>query len=67
VQGSGQLIATISGSTIVGVSTPTRAVFLNAGDYVELAGFQSSGAALNTGVASGNDLASALFVAWAHV
>jgi hypothetical protein len=66
VAGSAQLLIAASGSTITGVMTAARAVQLNAGDYVEVAGWQSSGAALNTGVASGGDLAPALYVAWAH-
>ncbi|MGW2692324.1 hypothetical protein ACWC3Y_10735 [Streptomyces sp. NPDC001296] len=65
IQGSAQNVLTSSSSSFTGVMTPVRAVQLAVGDYVEVAGWQSSGGSLNTGVAS--DLASALFVAWAHV
>ena len=64
VQGSTGLIATATTGSFTGIATPVRAVQLAVGDYVEVAGYQSSGGALSTGVAS--DLASALFVAWAH-
>lgn len=66
VQGSGQLILPASATTFTGVATPVRAVQLAVGDYVEVAGYQSSGGTLSTGVASGGDLASALFVIWSH-
>jgi len=46
------------------VTTPTRLVFLNAGDYVELAGWQNSGGALSTSVLT--EFASALNVLWVH-
>jgi hypothetical protein len=63
VQGTSQMIVATSGS-ITGVKTPTRAIFLNTGDYVEVAGWQNSGGALSTGVAV--ELASSLAVAWSH-
>ncbi|MGW2936086.1 hypothetical protein ACWDA7_30510 [Streptomyces sp. NPDC001156] len=66
VQGSSQMFAP-NPSNITGVATPLRTVYLNTGDYVELAGWNSSGLALPglaTGVAA--DLSSALYVAWAH-
>lgn len=66
VQGTCGLIATVTTGSLTGVATPARTVFLNSGDYVELGGYQSSGAALATAVAAGGDLASALFVAWSH-
>ncbi|MEV6833471.1 hypothetical protein AB0N17_02900 [Streptomyces sp. NPDC051133] len=66
VAGSAQLFAPASGTTFTGVMTAVRAVQLGVGDYVEVAGTQSSGSALSTGVAAGGDLASALYVAWAH-
>ena len=37
-----------NGSSETGVVTPTRDIFLNIGDYVEVAGWQSSGGSLNT-------------------
>ena len=64
IQGSTGLIATVTTGSLTGITSATRAVFLNAGDYVELAGYQSSGGNLSTGVAT--DLSSALFVAWSH-
>jgi hypothetical protein len=66
IQGTCQLVTAVTTGSLTGVSTPTRTVFLNVGDYVEVGGYQSSGAALSTGVATGGDLASALFVAWTH-
>lgn len=63
VQGTAQMgIAVTSGSGTV-LATPVRTIRLNIGDYVEVATYQSSGAALNTIVAS--DMASALWVCWA--
>jgi hypothetical protein len=66
VQGAAQTVAAVTSGSFTGCMTPVRAVFLNVGDYVEVGGFQSSGGALSTGVASGGDLASALFVGWCH-
>jgi hypothetical protein len=65
VQGTVGLVATVTSGSFTGVSTPVRAVQLAVGDYGEVAGFQSAGS-ISTGVASGGDLASALFVAWSH-
>jgi hypothetical protein len=64
IQGSAQDVLASSSSSFTGVMTPVRAVQLGVGDYVEVAGWQSSGGTLATGTAS--DLASALFVAWCH-
>jgi hypothetical protein len=44
--------------------TPTRIVFLNVGDYVEVQGFQNSGGALST--ACLGEICSALTVRWVH-
>ena len=66
IAGSAQMLAPSSSSTITGVMTATRAVQLAVGDYLEVAGWQASGSTLTTGVAGGGDLASALYVAWAH-
>ncbi|MGW1525466.1 hypothetical protein [Streptomyces sp. NPDC002159] len=66
VQGSCQMFMT-QNTNITGVATPLRTVYLSAGDYVEVAGYNNSGLAspgLSTGVAA--DLASALFVLWSH-
>lgn len=53
------------GSNNTTVNTPTRLVFLNVGDYVELAGWQNSGGSLSTTVLT--EFASALNVLWVHV
>ncbi|MCC9307676.1 hypothetical protein LN042_11275 [Kitasatospora sp. RB6PN24] len=50
------------GTAEAAVITPTRDVFLNAGDYVEVAGWQNSGGSLNTAVT----LSSGLWVRWSH-
>ncbi|MGW2936084.1 hypothetical protein ACWDA7_30500 [Streptomyces sp. NPDC001156] len=64
VQGSAQNVLTSSSASATGVMTPVRAVQLGVGDYVEVAGWQSSGGLLSTLAAS--DLACALYVAWCH-
>ncbi|MFF7142232.1 hypothetical protein ACFZB5_13420 [Streptomyces nodosus] len=64
VPGSSQMVPTATTGSVTGVMTPVRAVFLDAGDYVEVVGWQNSGGNLATAVAS--DLATALFVAWSH-
>ncbi|MEV6833469.1 hypothetical protein AB0N17_02890 [Streptomyces sp. NPDC051133] len=66
VQGTSQMFPTLPSNTS-GVATPLRTLYLNVGDYVEVAGWNNSGLAspgLATGVAP--DLSSALYVAWAH-
>lgn len=66
VQGSSQMYPTLPSNTS-GVATPLRTIYLNASDYVEVAGWNNSGLGLPglaTGVAP--DLSSALYVAWAH-
>ena len=66
VQGTSQMFPT-SSTNVTGVATPTRCIYLNVGDYVEVAGYNNSGAAspgLATSVAA--DLASALYVIWSH-
>lgn len=61
VQGGAQMTvpATSSGT---GLTTPVRSIRLNAGDYLEVAGWQSSGGSLSTITAS--DITSALWVCW---
>lgn len=61
VQGAAQMTIPSSGSGTA-LLTPVRTVRLAAGDYVEVAGWQSSGAPLSTITAS--DVASALWVCW---
>lgn len=66
VQGSSQMFPT-SSTNVTGVCTPLRTVWLNLGDYVEVAGYNNSGLAspgLATAVAG--DLSSALYVIWTH-
>jgi hypothetical protein len=66
IQGTCQMFMTSSTNT-TGVATPLRTIWLNVGDYVEIAGYNSSGLAspgLATGTAS--DLSSALYVIWSH-
>ncbi|WP_327066908.1 hypothetical protein [Kitasatospora sp. NBC_01302] len=48
----------------LGVVTPTKDVFLNVGDYVEICGYQNTGSALNT-ILDG-DLRTGLWVRWSH-
>ncbi|OPC81805.1 hypothetical protein B4N89_13445 [Embleya scabrispora] len=45
-------------------TTPTRDLYLNAGDYVDLRGSQASGGPLNTVVTS--DVTSGLSMRWTH-
>jgi hypothetical protein len=52
------------GSVEVGIVTPTRDLYLNVGDYVEVAAYQSSGGALNTQLDV--DLRSAFWVRFSH-
>jgi hypothetical protein len=68
----------VNGSAIVGaetygptnggaeaiIITPVRDILLAAGDYVEVAGYQSSGGALNTAV--GGEVRSALWLRFSH-
>jgi hypothetical protein len=63
IAGTCTFIPTIS-SNAPGVATPTRDIYLNAGDYVEVAAWQNSGGAINTTINS--DLTSALWVRWSH-
>ncbi|NUT50324.1 MAG: hypothetical protein HOV94_23910 [Saccharothrix sp.] len=63
VKGHGTLLPPVNGG-ISSVPTPTRDVFLTAGQYVELYGFQSSGAGLGTFIAA--DHTSSLYVRWSH-
>ncbi|MFF7142231.1 hypothetical protein ACFZB5_13415 [Streptomyces nodosus] len=62
IQGTAQMTIAASGS-VHAMATPVRVVRLGAGDYVEVAGWQSSGGALVTNV--GSDIAPALWVCWA--
>lgn len=64
VQGSAAMIAPAASTTDTGVSTQPRAVFLNVNDYVEVQGWQSSGATLATKVDA--DLTSTLYVCFKH-
>jgi hypothetical protein len=64
VQGTAKFQGAVSGVDL-GIPTPTRDIHLNVGDYVEVAAYQNSGAALNTAVFT--DISSALFVRFSHV
>jgi hypothetical protein len=61
--GHGSFVQAASGTTTSSV-TPTRDVFLNAGEYVELFAYQNSGGAVGTVVNS--DQASSLYCRWSH-
>jgi hypothetical protein len=61
IQGSAQMAFPASGSGTA-LATPVRTVRLAVGDFVEVAAWQSSGAALSTIVAS--DVACALWAYW---
>lgn len=63
VTGGGDFVGTIASNSLT-ISTPERLVFLNAGDYIEVHGYQTSGGALNT--ASASDLAPSLSISWDH-
>lgn len=53
-----------NGATDAGIVTPTRDIQLAVGDYVQVAGFQSTGGALNTAIDP--DLRSALWLRFSH-
>jgi hypothetical protein len=63
VQGTAQMGIAVTSGSGTALSTPVRTIRLNAGDYIEVATWQSSGGSLSTSVAS--DMASALWVCWA--
>jgi hypothetical protein len=64
VQGSAAFVQAAGTGNASGVTTPTRDVYLNAGDYLELAAWQGSGAALNTAIFS--DVTTALWARFSH-
>lgn len=64
VQGSAQMTQFSASGSTTGVATAVRSVQLAAGDYVEVAGYQLTGAALSTTI--NLESASALWVCWAH-
>jgi hypothetical protein len=53
-----------NGGSETGVVTPTRDVYLNVGDYVEVCGWQSTGGSWGTSV--GTDIRSMLYVRYSH-
>lgn len=61
VRGSAQMTAPCSGAGTA-LATPVFTMRLSVGDYIEVAGWQSSGSPLSTLVAS--DVAPALWVCW---
>lgn len=58
-----QTYGTHNGSAEAMIITPTRDVYLTAGDYVEVAGYQSSGGSLNTAVSG---LGASLWLRYSH-
>lgn len=64
VQGSAAFMQAAGTGNASGVTTLTRDVYLNPGDYLELAGWQGSGASLGTAIFS--DITTALWVRWSH-
>jgi len=64
VLGGAAYLPNASGSVEMGVVTPTKAITLAVGDYIEVAGYQSSGGALNTILDS--DLRTGLWVRFSH-
>lgn len=57
-------IATNAAAALTVLATPTRDVFLNVGDYIELKGWQSSGGNLTTFI--NGDQSSGLYLRWSH-
>lgn len=47
-----------------GLATPTKDIFLNSGDYLEVAGYQNSGGSLGTSLDA--DLRTGLWLRWSH-
>jgi hypothetical protein len=64
ILGHAAYLPNASGSVEMGVVTPTKCVQLAVNDYVEVAGYQSSGGALNTILDA--DLRTGLWVRWSH-
>jgi hypothetical protein len=62
---AGAVYMLANGSVETGVVTPTKDVYLNAGDYVEVAAWQNSGASLGTTLDV--DIRCGLWVRWSHV
>lgn len=64
VAGTAGFCAPSDTSHATGVMTPMRSVYLNAGDYLEVAVGQTTTGAISTGIFT--DLATSLFAAWCH-
>lgn len=64
VTGVASFLAAAANTNATAVPTPTSDVHLNVGDYVEVAGWQNTGSALNTG--NFTDVASTLWVRFSH-
>jgi hypothetical protein len=63
IAGSGTEVAA-NGSGVTAIGTPSVIVYLNAGDYVEGEGYQTTGSTLNTSV--NNDANCGLAIIWLH-
>jgi hypothetical protein len=64
MEGLASFMQTVSAAADAGMTTPTRDVVLAVNDYVEVAGYQNSGGALNTAVDP--DLSPGLWVRFSH-
>jgi hypothetical protein len=65
ILGGAAYLPNASGSVEMGIVTPTTSIQCVTGDYIEVAGYQSSGGALNTVLDA--DLRTALWVRFSHV
>jgi hypothetical protein len=66
IKGAGGMTSPATGSNDCAIVTPTRPIYCNGtSDYIEVAGWQGSGGALNS--ATDADLSSSLAVWWLHV
>jgi hypothetical protein len=61
---AGSVYAPTNGTFEVGVITPTKDIYLNVGDYVEVAGWQSTGGSYGTTLDS--DIRCGLWVRFSH-
>jgi hypothetical protein len=64
IEGAAAFAAAAGTGNATGVVTPTRDIYLNVGDYLELAAWQGSGGALNTAIFS--DITTALWARFSH-
>lgn len=64
IAGAAAFVLAAGATNATGISTPTRDVRLTPGDYIEVAGWQGSGGALNTAVFG--DITTALWLRFSH-